>query len=164
MPHKKNPDVFELIRARCNKIQGSYGQIQLVTNNLPSGYFRDMQMVKEIIFPAFSDLKQCLEICTLAVQNININKEIIYQDKYKFVFSVEEVNKLVLQGIPFRDAYKNVAAKIENGDFEPNYDLEHKHIGSIGNLGNDLIKKKFKDTYGKFPFEKVNEALEKLVK
>jgi argininosuccinate lyase len=164
MPHKKNPDVFELIRAKCNKIQGAFGEIQLVTNNLPSGYFRDMQMVKEIIFPAIFDLKQCLEICTLAIQNVAVNKEIIYQDKYKYVFSVEEVNKLVLQGVPFRDAYKTVGLKIENGEFEPNHELNHVHLGSIGNLGNEIIKQKFDATLNKFPFSKVKEALKNLVK
>ncbi len=164
MPHKKNPDVFELIRAKCNKVQGVYSEIQLVTNNLPSGYFRDMQIVKEIIFPAIFDLKQCLEICTLAVQNIEVNKEIIYKEKYKYVFSVEEVNKLVLQGVPFRDAYKTVSSKIEDGSFEPDLNVKHEHIGSVGNLRNDLITRKFNEGLQKFPFEEVNEALSNLVK
>ncbi len=163
MPHKKNPDVFELTRARCNKLQGVPAQIGLIINNLPSGYFRDLQLVKEIFLPAFKELNDCLSIVRLAVKNMSVNTKILDDDKYNFLFSVEEVNKLVLQGIPFREAYKQVGAQIEKGDFTPEKKVEHVHEGSIGNLRlNDILIKK-ENIVKSFDFNKIEKAKEKLL-
>ncbi|MDP3354158.1 MAG: argininosuccinate lyase [Flavobacteriaceae bacterium] len=150
MPHKKNPDVFELIRAKCNKLQALPNELTLLTNNLPSGYHRDLQLTKESLFPAIQELKSCLEMTAYMLQHIEVNSTILNDDKYKYLFSVEVVNEQVLAGIPFRDAYKNVGNAIENNSFNPSIDLKHTHTGSIGNLCNEQIiqqmealKKKF---------------------
>ncbi len=143
MPHKKNPDIFELIRAKCNRIQSVPNELALLTNNLPSGYHRDMQLTKEILFPAISELKNCLQMAKFMLEHIKIKKNILADDKYNSLFSVEEVNKEVLSGIPFRDAYKSIAGKIESNDFVPNKELNHIHEGSIGNLCNDKIAEAF---------------------
>jgi argininosuccinate lyase len=163
MPHKKNPDVFELIRGKCNKIQGVPQQIALIINNLPSGYFRDLQTVKEIFIPLFAELHDCLCVATLALEKLQVNENILEDPKYDYLFSVEEVNKLVLQGIPFREAYRQVADKIEAGEFQPERNLKHTHEGSIGNLCLDEINTKKTVVFQNFQFEKINDALKKLI-
>lgn len=142
MPHKKNPDVFELIRAKCNSIQGLPNQITLIINNLPSGYHRDLQMTKEIIIGAFQELKSCLEMTTSALSMIKVNANILDDPRYDYLFSVERLNELVLEGLPFRDAYKKVGKEIEDGTYKPDRKIKHRHIGSIGNLCLDGIKAK----------------------
>jgi argininosuccinate lyase len=163
MPHKKNPDVFELTRARCNKLQGVPGQIGLIINNLPSGYFRDLQMVKEVFLPAFKEMNDCLNIVQLAVKNMTVNSNILEDDKYNYLFSVEEVNKLVLQGIPFREAYKKVGAQIEEGRFVPEKKVNHVHEGSIGNLCLNKIADKKNKVVSEFHFENIEKAKKKLL-
>ena len=143
MPHKKNPDVFELIRAKCNRIQSVPNELNLMLTNLPSGYHRDLQLTKEILFPALKDLKQCIQLAILMLSNIEVSKDILADEKYKYVFSVEKVNELVNKGIPFREAYKQVGNSIENGEFSFDYThgLHHTHEGSIGNLSNaDIVR------------------------
>ena len=164
MPHKKNPDVFELTRAKCNKIQTLPQQIMMIMNNLPSGYFRDLQIIKEIFIPVFEELRDCLKMTTHIMREVEIKKNILDDAKYDFIFSVEEVNRLVLEGMPFRDAYKKVGLDIEAGKFTPNKKIEHTHEGSVGNLCNDQIEKLMKETIGQFNFGKVESALEKLLK
>jgi len=145
MPHKKNPDVFELIRGKCNKLQALPYEFTLITNNLPSGYHRDLQLLKEGLIPSFSTLKSCLEMLTYSLKNIKVNTAIVEDKKYLYLFSVEEVNKLVQSGIPFRDAYKIVGKNINEGNFNPNKNVVHTHKGSLGNLClNDIIEKKNK--------------------
>lgn len=152
MPHKKNPDVFELIRAKCNTIQAIPNELTILTNNLPSGYHRDMQLTKEILFPAISELRSCIEMMQLMLNEIRVNKNIIDDPKYIHIFSVEKVNELVNQGIPFRDAYKQVGSLIEQNDFsfDPAKGLNHTHEGSIGNLCNEQIKEEMKKQQEKF--------------
>jgi len=164
MPHKKNPDVFELTRAKCNQIQSIPQQITLITNNLPSGYFRDMQITKEIFLPAFGELSDCIQMITMMIQSLEVNEHILDDDKYSLMFSVEKVNELVLQGIPFREAYKQIGLEIEEGNFICDKKVNHTHEGSIGNLCNDRIEKLKTEIIGEFHFEKVNQAIEKLVK
>ena len=142
MPHKKNPDVFELIRGKCNKIQALPFELTMISNNLPSGYHRDLQLLKEGLLPAIQTLKSCLEMFTYSLQNIQVNKNILEDDKYDYLFSVEEVNELVQKGKPFRDAYKIVGGNIAKGVFKPNKDVKHTHLGSVGNLALDEIKAK----------------------
>lgn len=163
MPHKKNPDVFELIRAQCNRIQALPNEIMLMTINLPSGYQRDLQLLKEHIIPAFENLQNCLTMATLMLSNIEVKKDLLQDEKYKFLFSVEEVNKLVLQGIPFRDAYKKVGMDIEAGDFNYTPTTAHTHEGSIGNLCNDKIAIMMDEVLATFNFKKVNVAIERLL-
>lgn len=163
MPHKKNPDVFELIRAKCNKIQALPQQIGMITANLPSGYFRDLQIIKEVFLPAFDELISCLDLASFAIGNITVAKNLLDDDKYKYLFSVEEVNKLVLQGIPFRDAYKMVGAQIEEGKFDPERAVNHTHEGSIGNLCTAEIKGKMDAVNNCFGFEQVDEAVRALL-
>lgn len=139
MPHKKNPDVFELIRAKCNKIQALPNELTLIINNLPSGYHRDMQITKESLFPAINQLKSCLEMTTFMLQHIEVKEAILNDHKYAYLFSVEAVNEQVLAGISFRDAYKNVGNDIENNNYKPSININHTHSGSIGNLCNDKI-------------------------
>jgi len=163
MPHKKNPDVFELIRAHCNRIQALPNEIMLMAANLPSGYHRDLQLLKEHLIPAFENLRNCISMATLMLKNIEIKKDILLDEKYKYLFSVEEMNKLVLQGIPLRDAYKKIGMDIENNNFQYNLQLNHTHEGSIGNLQNDAIEKMMNKVVSRFNFDKVNEALQKLL-
>ena len=144
MPHKKNPDVFELIRAKCNSLQAIPGQITLITTNLPSGYHRDLQMVKTLIIPAIQEIKSCLEMMTFSLKGIKVNSNILDDPKYDYLFSVDTLNQLVLSGIPFRDAYKQIGAEIEAGTFKPKKQLDHNHEGSLGNLCLDKIKAKMK--------------------
>ena len=147
MPHKKNPDVFELIRGKCNKLQALPYEFTLITNNLPSGYHRDLQLLKEGLIPSFSTLKSCLEMLTYSLRNIQVKENIIEDEKYTYIFSVEEVNKLVQSGIPFRDAYKIVGKNIDEGNFDPDKNVKHVHKGSIGNLCLDeIVAKKNKLT------------------
>ncbi len=164
MPHKKNPDVFELIRAHCNKIQSLPNQILLLSNNLPSGYFRDLQIIKEIFIPAFDELEDCLNIASFALENIRVNENIMENDLYKYAYSVEEVNKLVLQNIPFRDAYRTVAESIKEGKFHPDKEIHHTHEGSIGNLCLGNIRGKMDKLITDFNFRKAEEAITALLK
>jgi argininosuccinate lyase len=163
MPHKKNPDVFELIRSHCNRIQALPNEIMLMTTNLPSGYHRDLQLIKENIIPAFQNLNECLQMTGLMLSNIEVKKDLLKDDKYKLLFSVEEVNKLVLEGIPFRDAYKKVGAAVEAGNFTHTASPMHTHEGSIGNLCNHKIEEMMHDIMQKFNFDKVKIALQQLL-
>lgn len=163
MPHKKNPDVFELIRAKCNKLQALPTQITLIQNNLPCGYFRDLQIIKECFLPAFGELKDCLRMCTYIISKIEVKRDILDNPMYDAIFSVEEVNKLAADGMPFRDAYKKVGLEIEAGKFVPNKDIHHTHEGSIGNLCNDKIVALMDGIMKDFNFEKVDEAIKSLL-
>lgn len=163
MPHKKNPDVFELIRSHCNRIKALPNEIIMMTTNLPSGYHRDLQLLKEHLFPAFTILKDCMSMASLMLGKIEIKKDILSDEKYKYLFSVEEVNKLVLQGIPFRDAYKKVGLNIEENKFSYSKDLQHTHEGSIGNLMNDKIVTVMNNVVNSFQFEKYHTAIKKLL-
>ncbi|MET3113185.1 argininosuccinate lyase [Pedobacter sp. CG_S7] len=163
MPHKKNPDVFELIRSRCNKIQALPNEIAMMTTNLPSGYHRDLQLLKENLFPAINSLNECLTMATFMLQNISIKADILSDKKYAYLFSVEVVNDLALKGVPFREAYKIVGQTIENGTFQPNTQVNHTHEGSIGNLCNEEIAQMMNEVLVQFKFEKTNEAIDKLL-
>jgi len=163
MPHKKNPDVFELIRSHCNRIKALPNEITLMTTNLPSGYHRDLQLLKEHLFPAFKTLTDCIEMAGLMLSNIDIKKDILADEKYKYLFSVEEVNKLVNNGVPFRDAYKKVGLDIEAGNFKYSTSIQHTHEGSIGNLCTAEIKKQMEKLINSFPFENVKTAINKLI-
>jgi len=163
MPHKKNPDVFELIRAKSNHIQTLPQQIMSITNNLISGYHRDFQLLKEAIFPAIDNLKDCLNIAALALEKIEVRTDILEDKKYQYLYSVEEVNRLVLQGVPFRDAYKTIGLQIENNDFSFDKNINHTHEGSLGNLCNDKIQEKMSQVYNEFNFEKINACIANLL-
>ena len=163
MPHKKNPDVFELTRAKCNKIQALPQQITLICNNLTSGYFRDLQVIKEIFIPSFDELKDCLQMITRMMREIEVNDHIFDDEKYAPIFSVEEVNRLVCEGLPFRDAYKKVGLSIEAGTFKPDKTIRHTSEGSIGNLCNDAIVAIKQQIISDFNFAKANEAERKLI-
>ncbi len=163
MPHKKNPDVFELSRAKCNKLQALPTEITLITNNLPSGYFRDMQLIKEIFLPSFDELNNCISMIGRMIGEIKVNEEVINDDKYTYIFSVEEVNRLVLEGMPFRDAYKKVGLDIENGKFSPNRQVNHTHEGSIGNLCNEQIELLKQNIIDQFDFASIETAESKLL-
>ncbi|HVB03116.1 MAG TPA: argininosuccinate lyase [Chitinophagaceae bacterium] len=162
MPHKKNPDVFEMIRAYGNRMQALPGEISLITANLPSGYHRDLQLLKEHLFPAFGNLTQCLDMATLMLEHIRIGEHILSDDRYKYLFSVEEVNRLVLEGMPFRDAYRKVGMDIEKGEFEPSREIHHSHAGSMGNLCNEEISRMMDQVWNSFGFERSTEAIKKL--
>lgn len=163
MPHKKNPDVFELIRSHCNRIKALPNEILLMTTNLPSGYHRDLQLLKEHLFPAFATLKDCLEMAALMLGNIEVKKDILLDEKYKYLFSVEAVNRLVLEGVPFRDAYRKVGMDIEAQQFNYSPEIHHTHEGSIGNLCNEAIKQMMQKAVEGFNFKKVEDALEQLL-
>jgi argininosuccinate lyase len=164
MPHKKNPDVFELIRAKSNKIQSLPQQIMMIMNNLPCGYFRDLQMIKETFLPAFDELINCLQMTAYIINKMEVNTHILDNPIYDPIFSVEEVNRLTLTGMPFRDAYKKVGLEIEAGTFKPDKHIHHTHEGSIGNLCNDQIQVLMKKDLSAFHFEKVEEAEKSLLK
>lgn len=164
MPHKKNPDVFELIRGRCAQLQALPNSIALGIANLPSGYHREMQLLKELLFPAFDHLRDCLQMTRLMLSNIEVKQDLLADDKYKFLFSVEEVNKLVLEGVPFRDAYKKVGLDIENGNYEPAREVNHTHEGSIGNLCLPEVNAMMDRVIASFHFEEAQNALASLVK
>ena len=163
MPHKKNPDVFELLRSHCNRIQSLPNQILLMTNNLPSGYFRDLQLIKEVFIPAFAELKSCLSIASFAITNIGINEKIMDDVRYENIYSVEAVNKLVLEGTPFREAYLQVGASIKNGDFRPEKTIDHTHEGSIGNLCLAQIVSKMDVIKSGFNFIRAEHAFTELL-
>jgi argininosuccinate lyase len=164
MPHKKNPDVFEIIRGRCNQIQALPNDIALMTSNLPSGYHREMQLLKELLFPSIQQLKDCLKMAQLMLGNISVKEGIVSDDKYKFIFSVEEVNKLVLAGMPFRDAYKKVGLDIEQDRYKPDTSVHHTHEGSIGNLCLPEISGLMKTAIAKFNFATHKAAFENLLR
>jgi len=167
MPHKKNPDVFELIRSHCNQIKSLPNEIMLMTTNLPSGYHRDLQLLKEHLFPAFKAIQDCIEMAGLMLSNIEVKKNILANEKYKYLFTVDEVNKLVMQGIPFRDAYKIVGQQVEDGSFTPPPTREigrGLHEGSIGNLCNEKIKTQMQKVVSSFPFASVQSAISGLLK
>ena len=155
MPHKKNPDVFELTRAKCNKIQALPQQVMLIMNNLPSGYFRDLQIIKEVFLPAFEELKDCLQMATYIMDKIKINEHILDDDRYLYIFSVEEVNRLASEGMPFRDAYKKVGLDIEAGNFTHDKQVHHTHEGSIGNLCNEQITALMDEVVASFNFSAI---------
>ena len=163
MPHKKNPDVFELTRAKCNKIQGLPNQITLICNNLPSGYFRDLQIIKEVFLPSFDELADCLRMVTHMMREVKVNEHILDDERYAPIFSVEEVNRLVLSGVPFRDAYKQVGLEIEAGKFVANKQIHHTHEGSIGNLCTAEIAALMQQVVDGFRFEQVNTAEQTLL-
>lgn len=163
MPHKKNPDVFELIRSQCNRIKALPNEITLMTTNLPSGYHRDLQLLKEHLFPAFATLKDCMNMASLMLSNMEVKPNILADEKYKYLFSVEVVNKLVLEGTPFRDAYKKVGLDIENNSYEYNTEINHTHEGSIGNLCTAAIKQQMEQVLAGFNFNKVHHALQQLL-
>ena len=163
MPHKKNPDVFELTRAKCNKLQGLPQQITLIMNNLPSGYFRDLQIIKEVFLPAFQELRDCLQMTTYIINKIKVNEDILSDSRYDLIFSVEEVNRLVTEGMPFRDAYKKVGLDIEAGKFTPCKEVHHTHEGSIGNLCTEQIAALMDNVWNGFNFEKMEKAERALI-
>ena len=163
MPHKKNPDVFELTRAKCNKLQSLPQQIMMIMNNLPSGYFRDLQIIKEVFLPAFEELKDCLRMSAYIMDKIKVNEHILDDDKYLYIFSVEEVNRLAAEGMPFRDAYKKVGLDIEAGKFTHNKQVHHTHAGSIGNLCNDKIVGLMEEISKGFNFSAVEQAEKSLL-
>lgn len=163
MPHKKNPDVFELIRGRCNQLQSLPAQVSQLTGNLPGGYHRDFQLLKEMIFPAIQSLKESLSIASYALQQIRIKDNILDDEKYIYLYSVEEVNRLVLNGMPFRDAYKEVGRQIESGTFDPPREVKHTHEGSIGNLNLKEVNAKWERIWGSFGFEEIKQKIKALV-
>jgi argininosuccinate lyase len=163
MPHKKNPDVWEIMRGKCNRLQALPNDVVMVTTNLPSGYHRELQLLKELLFPAFADLKNCLHMATFMLQNITVKADILNDPKYAYLFSVEEVNRMVLNGTPFRDAYKQVGLAIEQGNFNPEKQVNHTHEGSIGNLCNDEITAAMSKLLSSFNFDKVEKAINKLI-
>lgn len=163
MPHKKNPDVFEIIRGRCNQLISLPAQVSMLTTNLPSGYHREFQLLKEVIFPAIHSLKDCLGIATYALQQIQIKEDILAEDKYRYLYSVEEVNKEVLSGTPFRDAYKIIGEQIADGSFDPQREVAHTHEGSLGNLCLPEIQAKWARVWADFKFEYMDEKLATLL-
>ena len=164
MPHKKNPDVFELTRAKCNKIQALPSTIMMIMNNLPSGYFRDLQIIKEVFLPAFDDLKDCLQMTAYIINRMKVNEHILDNPIYDNMFSVEEVNRLAREGMPFRDAYKKVGLDIEAGNFTPDKNIHHTHEGSIGNLCNDKISHLMDEVVAGFNFSRMETAVDSLLK
>ena len=164
MPHKKNPDVFELTRAKCNKLQSLPVTVTMIMNNLPVGYFRDLQIIKEVFLPAFDELKDCLQMAAYIINKMEVNEHILDNAIYDPMFSVEEVNRLAREGMPFRDAYKKVGLDIEAGNFTPNKDIHHTHEGSIGNLCNDKIQALMDEVVSGLKFEKMEEAVKNLLK
>lgn len=163
MPHKKNPDVFELTRAKCNKLQALPTTVTMIMNNLPVGYFRDLQIIKEAFLPAFDELKDCLQMAAYIINKMEVKEHILDNPIYDPMFSVEEVNRLAREGMPFRDAYKKVGLDIEAGNFTPNKDIHHTHEGSIGNLCNDKIQVLMDEAVAGFKFEKMENAVTKLL-
>jgi argininosuccinate lyase len=163
MPHKKNPDVFELIRSHCNRIQALPNEIMLMTTNLPSGYHRDLQLIKEHIIPAFQNLQSCLEMAGLMISNVVVKKDLLKNEQYQYLFSVDEVNKLVLQGVPFRDAYKQIGNDIDKGKFTYSPSPSHTHEGSIGNLKHQQVILMMDKVMSRFNFTKVEDALKQLL-
>ncbi len=163
MPHKKNPDVFELTRAKCNKLQALPTQVTLIMNNLPSGYFRDLQIIKEVFLPAFAELRDCLQMTAYIINKIQVNEHILDDSRYDLMFSVEEVNRLAAEGMPFRDAYKKVGLDIEAGKFTPCKEVHHTHEGSIGNLCNEQISQLMDEVWNGFNFKQIEDAEKSLL-
>ena len=163
MPHKKNPDVAELLRAKTNRMKALPMEVTMVLSNLPSGYHRDMQLLKEILMPAFDEILDCLDVATFMLENIKVKENLLDDSKYDLLFSVERVNELVINGVPFRDAYRQVGAEIGDGSYVAPRELKHTHEGSIGNLQNDLIKTRMEQELARFEFEKVEQALNNLI-
>jgi argininosuccinate lyase len=163
MPHKKNPDVFELIRAKANRLQSLPSEVALLTSNLPSGYHRDFQLLKEVIFPALDEVRNVMAMADFMLKHIIVKDNVLDDDKYKYLFTVEEVNRLVLRGVPFRDAYKEIGQSVENQTFTTDKVVEHTHEGTIGNLCNADIQAKMARILRGFDFEKMDAAIEKLV-
>jgi argininosuccinate lyase len=163
MPHKKNPDVFEIMRAKCNKLQALPNEIALITTNLPSGYHRDLQLVKESFLPAFQEIQSCFTMATFMLRNIIVKDNILDDDKYKYLFSVEVVNNEVLKGVPFREAYRNIGLAIEANNFNPDREVHHTHEGSMGNLCNQQIQEAMAATIAGFNFEQVQTAIAQLI-
>ena len=150
MPHKKNPDVFEIMRAKCNRLQSLPNEIALMTANLPLGYQRDFQLLKDVLFPAFSEMAACLQLCDVMLQHIRINRDILDDPRYDYLFTVEDVNRLVLSGTPFREAYREVGMQVQQGTYRPTRTVHHTHEGSIGNLCTEAIRQKFDDVFAPF--------------
>ncbi len=163
MPHKKNPDAFELIRAKCNKIQALPNEIAFISNNLSTGYHRDFQVLKESVIPAFEELISCFKITRLMLSGIKVNKDVLKDEKYLYIYSVEKINKMVSGGTSFRDAYREVAKSISEGTFTPEKELHHTHTGSLGNLCNDHIERKMKEVISTIPFGKAEDAIVELI-
>ncbi|MFO7657592.1 MAG: argininosuccinate lyase [Bacteroidales bacterium] len=163
MPHKKNPDVFELLRAKCNKVQALANEILIISNNLPSGYFRDFQIIKESFFPSFEQMKECLGIAAFICGKLIVNNTVLEDEKYKFLYTVEDVNREVLKGVPFRQAYEKIGKEVLNGSYQPSREIKHTHEGSIGNLCNDMIKEKMESVLASFHFEAGEQAIQKLL-
>ena len=163
MPHKKNPDVWEIMRGKCNRLQALPNDVAMMCTNLPSGYHRELQLLKELLFPAFTDIKECLHMAKFMLQNISVNTHILDDPAYACLFSVEDVNRMVLNGVPFRDAYKQVGAAIEQGKFNPEKTVNHTHEGSIGNLNNKEIVASMDEILTQFNFNKVNNAIQQLL-
>jgi argininosuccinate lyase len=162
MPHKKNPDVLELLRARCNRLTQLPASVSAVTGNLISGYHRDFQILKEILHPALDEVKDCLAMMKYVVERMRVNREILEDETYQYLYSVEEVNKKVKEGIPFRDAYKEVASDIDRGRYRPGRDHTYTHLGSIGNPGISEIRAKIESAYGNFRFVNNSELVKQL--
>jgi argininosuccinate lyase len=158
MPHKKNPDVWEIVRGKCNLLQALPGTISMLTTNLPLGYNRDLQLLKEALFPALQDMKQVLTMADRMLAHIEVREDILNDPRYAYLFSVESVNTLVLQGVPFRDAYRKVGTEIESGRFNPEKQIRHTHLGSIGNLATEQIAALMEETLAQFGFDKVEQA------
>lgn len=163
MPHKKNPDVWEIMRGKCNRVQALPNDVAMMTTNLPSGYHRELQLLKELLFPAFNDILDCLQMAAFMLKHITVNTQILNDSKYAYLFSVEEVNKMVLSGVPFRDAYKQIGLAIEKGDFNPEKQVNHTHEGSIGSLNNAEITSAMDKVLRSFDFEKVEKSVRELV-
>ena len=164
MPHKKNPDVFELTRAKCNKLQALPNQITLIMNNLPSGYFRDLQIIKEVFLPAFAELRDCLQMAAYIIRRVEVNEHILDDPRYDLMFSVEEVNRLATEGMPFRDAYRKVGMDIEAGQFQPCKAVHHTHEGSVGNLCTAQVSALMQQVWDGFGFERALSAERSLLK
>jgi len=164
MPHKKNPDVFELIRARCNRLKALPNEIMMMTSNLPSGYHRDLQILKEHLFPAFAELKQCMSMAEMMLSQVKVKKDLLQSPQYQYLYSVEEVNRLVLQGIPFRDAYRKVGESIEAGQFKvTSTSLSHTHEGSIGNLSHPAVRSRMHQVQNQFTFDSIKKSYQELL-
>lgn len=163
MPHKKNPDVAELLRARCNRLKALPAEVTMVLSNLPSGYHRDMQLLKEILMPALDEILECLDVSVFMLTHLKVKPDLLAEEKYDLLFSVERVNELVMKGIPFRDAYRQVGAEIAGNTYKASRDLKHTHIGSIGNLQLDMLKSRMAGELGLFGFEKAEEAVKRLL-
>ena len=163
MPHKKNPDVFEIMRGRCNRLQSVPNEIALLTTNLPVGYHRDLQLLKDILFPATATLAECLAMCDFMLQHIRVRENILDDARYDYLFTVEDVNRLVLQGTPFREAYKEVGMAVQKGEYTPTREVHHTHEGSIGNLCNEQITALEKQVVQDFDFGKTRTAFDALL-